>query len=176
MEQNNRHIFTQQYDSPCGPLTLGEYYGKICICDWTTSSHHEAILRRITSKLHAEIAESPTDLLQETACQLDEYFNATRRCFTIPLLLVGTEFQISVWRQLQELPFGTTMSYGQLAKRINRPNSVRAVANANGANAISIIIPCHRIIGSNNTLTGYAGGLAAKQKLIELETKSFFTE
>ena len=82
---------------------------------------------------------------------------------------MGTDFQQKVWQALQNIPFGKTQSYGQLAESLNMPSAVRAVANANGANAISIIVPCHRIIGSNGTLTGYAGGLGAKKRLLEIE-------
>ena len=92
-----------------------------------------------------------------------------RRDFDIPLLLAGSDFQKRVWQQLPRIPYGQTASYGELAAAIGSPRSVRAVANANGANAISIILPCHRIIGSDGRLTGYGGGLRAKQYLLDLE-------
>ena len=101
---------------------------------------------------------------------MDEYFNGKRNAFDITLLPIGTEFQKRVWLELQKIPYGTTVSYGALAELLGEPKSVRAVANANGANAISIFIPCHRIIGNNHSLTGYAGGLEAKRWLLNRET------
>ena len=101
--------------------------------------------------------------------QLDEYFAKKRKEFDLPLMFVGTEFQKSVWDALLSIPYGKTESYGALAARLGRPKSVRAVAGANGANAISIIVPCHRVIGSNHSLTGYGGGIEAKRYLLELE-------
>ena len=94
--------------------------------------------------------------------------------FDVPLLFVGTDFQKTVWNELLNIPFGTTVSYGEMARRIGMPKAVRAVANANGANAMSIFVPCHRVIGSNRSLTGYGGGLEAKRKMLELEGLYFF--
>ena len=113
-------------------------------------------------------ASSPEVLLR-TVRELDEYFRGERKEFDIPLLLAGSEFQKRVWQQLRHIPYGQTASYGELAAAIGSPRSVRAVANANGANAISIILPCHRVIGSDGRLTGYGGGLRAKQYLLDLE-------
>ena len=90
--------------------------------------------------------------------------------FDIPILFTGTDFQKKVWHKLLEIPYGQTLSYGEMTKRLDIPNAVRAVANANGANAISIFVPCHRVIGSDRSLTGYGGGLAAKKYLLELES------
>jgi methylated-DNA-[protein]-cysteine S-methyltransferase len=103
------------------------------------------------------------------ATQLTEYFAGTRREFDIPLALEGTEFQRAVWTALLDIPYGTTTTYGELARRIGRPSAVRAVGAANGANPIPVIVPCHRVIGSNGTLTGYGGGLPRKQQLLALE-------
>ena len=103
---------------------------------------------------------------------MDEYFARKRKTFDIPLLLVGTEFQKSVWQELQNIPYGKTLSYGELSQRLGEPKAVRAVAAANGANPISIFVPCHRVIGRDHKLTGYAGGLAAKKELLELEADS----
>lgn len=115
-------------------------------------------------------ASSPEVLLR-TVRELDEYFRGERKEFDIPLLLAGSEFQKRVWQQLRHIPYGQTVSYGELAAAIGAPKSVRAVANANGANAISIILPCHRVIGSDGSLTGYGGGTDTKRYLLELEKK-----
>jgi len=101
-----------------------------------------------------------------------EYFDGVRQEFTVPLDIPGTEFQLKVWEQLRKIPYGKTVSYKQQAILINKPESVRAVANSNGHNRISIIIPCHRVIGSDGTLTGYGGGLWRKKWLLEHEGKN----
>ncbi|MBE0570339.1 MAG: methylated-DNA--[protein]-cysteine S-methyltransferase [Ignavibacteriaceae bacterium] len=109
------------------------------------------------------------DKLFNVFTQLEEYFNRTRKGFDLPLELLGTEFQKKVWNELIKIPYGETISYGELANRMGDKNLMRAVASANGANPIPIIIPCHRVIGANGSLTGYGGGLDVKQKLLELE-------
>jgi methylated-DNA-[protein]-cysteine S-methyltransferase len=101
--------------------------------------------------------------------QLNEYFAGKRRAFDLPLAPRGTDFQLACWNELQQIPFGGTISYSELARRIARPNAVRAVGAANGANPIPIIIPCHRVIGANGTLTGYGGGLHIKRALLAIE-------
>ena len=103
--------------------------------------------------------------------QLNEYFAGQRKEFSVPLLFVGTDFQKTVWNELLKIPFGRTISYGEMARHIGMPQAVRAVANANGANSISIFAPCHRVIGSDHSLTGYGGGLSAKRFLLELESQ-----
>lgn len=107
--------------------------------------------------------------LPETARQLGEYFAGGRRDFDLPLRLHGTEFQFRVWSMLKEIPYGATWSYGELAKRIDNPNASRAVGLANGRNPISILVPCHRVIGADGSLTGYGGGLERKQWLLAHE-------
>jgi methylated-DNA-[protein]-cysteine S-methyltransferase len=101
--------------------------------------------------------------------QVTEYFAGTRRDFSLALDLQGTPFQIRVWQELQRIPYGTTISYGELAERLGNPAAVRAVGAANGRNPVSIIVPCHRVIGSNGSLVGYGGGLSRKQILLQHE-------
>jgi O-6-methylguanine DNA methyltransferase len=101
--------------------------------------------------------------------QLDEYFAGDRRDFTVPLLAPGTPFQEQVWTALRQIPCGSTTSYGRLAQAIGKPDHARAVARANGDNRIAILIPCHRVIGSDGSLVGYGGGLSTKRKLLDLE-------
>lgn len=107
--------------------------------------------------------------LREARHQLEDYFAGTRRSFDVPLLPAGTPFQQAVWQALLAIPYGETTSYGEIARRIGRPRAVRAVGAANGANPIPVIIPCHRVIGANGSLTGYGGGLPIKQRLLALE-------
>jgi methylated-DNA-[protein]-cysteine S-methyltransferase len=107
--------------------------------------------------------------MEQAAQELRDYFAGSLRLFRVPLDMQGTDFQLSVWNHLVRIPFGETRSYAQVAEAIGRPKSVRAVGAANGANPVAIIVPCHRVIGSNGTLTGYGGGLPLKKRLLELE-------
>ena len=163
-------IKTKLYESPCGTLLLGSFGDNLCLCDWQVEKHRDHVDRRLKRVLRAEFEEGTSDVIEETVRQLDEFFAGKRREFDIPLLFVGTDFQKKVWNELLNIPYGQTISYGEMARRIGMPKSVRAVANANGANAISILAPCHRVIGSDGALTGYGGGLAAKKMLLELES------
>ena len=113
--------------------------------------------------------DAAVEPLAQTARQLSEYFAGRRREFDLPLRLQGTVFQKRVWQELTEIPYGTTWSYGQLAKRLGNPNASRAVGLANGQNPISILVPCHRVIGADGSLTGYGGGLERKQWLLTHE-------
>jgi len=167
-------IHIQYFKTPVGELVLGEYEGRLCMSDWRYRKKREIIDARVIKGLNATFTEKESVLLQQAKDELTEYFQGSRKTFGIPLLFVGTEFQKSVWDALTRIPYGETSSYSGLAKKIENEKAVRAVANANGANAISIFVPCHRIIGSDGKLTGYAGGLETKQKLLELE-KSVFT-
>lgn len=124
---------------------------------------------RLKKGLNAEFVEQNDDVLSQTRIQLDEYINGDRTCFDIPILMVGTEFQKDVWIALMQVPYGKTNTYLDLAKTINNEKSVRAVASANGANSIALIIPCHRIIGSDGELVGYGGGIQIKKRLLKLE-------
>jgi len=113
--------------------------------------------------------KAETPLIQKAAAQIEEYLNGKRKQFKLPLALHGTEFQLAVWHALQDIPYGETRSYGEIAASIGRPKAVRAVGMANNRNPISIIVPCHRVIGHDGSLTGYGGGLPLKQRLLELE-------
>lgn len=113
--------------------------------------------------------EDSNPLLLEAGKQLTAYFAGTLREFDLPLEMEGTGFQLRVWNLLREIPYGETRSYGDLARAIGTPSAVRAVGAANGANPIAIVVPCHRVIGSDGRLTGYGGGLPLKQRLLELE-------
>ncbi|MFT8352621.1 methylated-DNA--[protein]-cysteine S-methyltransferase [Clostridium saccharoperbutylacetonicum] len=122
------------------------------------------------------IEGSKTELLIEIVKQLDEYFDGTRKVFDLPIEPEGTEFQKKVWKALIEIPYGETKSYGEIAKIIGNDKAARAVGMANNKNPIAIIIPCHRVIGANGKLVGYAGGLELKEKLLELEKRSIIVE
>ena len=115
--------------------------------------------------------DEENQLLDEVERQLDEYFSGRRREFDLPIRMKGTAFQLEDWEALKSIPYGETVSYGEIARRIGRPKASRAVGMANHSNPISIIVPCHRVIGKNGKLTGYGGGLNVKQMLLELEQK-----
>lgn len=119
--------------------------------------------------LQTGLQAQPHPLLQEAATQLTEYFAGTRTVFDLPLDFTGSDFNRRVWKALLEIPYGETRTYGQIARQIGAPTASRAVGAANGRNPISIIAPCHRVIGANGKLTGFAGGLAAKTYLLQLE-------
>ena len=161
-------IKTRRYESPCGTLLLGSFGDKLCLCDWQIEKHRGHVDRRLKRILNAEFEEGTSEVIEQAVRQLDEYFAGKRKVFNVPLLFVGTDFQKKVWNELLNIPFGETISYKEMARRIGLPTAVRAVANANGANSVSIFAPCHRVIGSDNSLTGYGGGLAAKEKLLKL--------
>ena len=119
--------------------------------------------------MNVEFTMASSAVIEQTVNQLDDYFAGHLTVFNIPLQPVGTDFQRRVWKALLDIPFGQTRSYMEIAKSIGNPQGVRAVAQAIGANGIGIIIPCHRVIGSNHSLTGFAGGLDKKQLLLQLE-------
>lgn len=162
-------IITRKYETPCGRLMLGSFGDRLCLCDWQVEKHRDHVRDRLCRILDAEFEEGSSPVIAAAIAQLDEYFAGRRQVFDVPLLFVGTDFQKKVWNQLLTIPFGKTISYGEMARQIGMPKAVRAVANANGANSISIFAPCHRVIGSDHTLTGYGGGLEAKEYLLRWE-------
>lgn len=166
-------IIIQYYKTPYGELLLGAFDNQLCLCDWRYRKMRANIDGRIKRALDAEYIEGSSPVIKDTIQQLNEYFQMQRKHFDLPLLLLGTEFQKQVWHALLQVEYGETSSYLKLAEQIGNKSAVRAVASANGANSISIIVPCHRIIGSKGELVGYAGGLRAKQKLLESEQGLF---
>jgi len=144
-------------------------------CDLYIAEEKNAICGVSTEKnkfLHDEFEKRDTLIIKEAAKQLGEYFNGKRKNFDLPLALHGTDFQEKIWKALQLIPFGKTCSYGELAAVIGNPKASRAAGMANNRNPIMIIVPCHRVIGSDGSLTGYAGGLELKKNLLELEANN----
>lgn len=167
-------IILTKYDFPCGRLIIGSYDEQLCLCSYADSNNHphNLVVNRLRRLLKTNLTWGDSPINEKTILQLDEYFSGSRTTFDIPLLYPGTEFQRRSWEALIRIPYGTTLSYAQQATNVGNPKAVRAVASANHANAIAIIIPCHRVIGSNNTLTGYAGGLDIKRYLLDLEKRN----
>lgn len=159
----------QYYNSPCGELILASVDNKLCLCDWFDMPCAERNMRRLKRLLDADFITETTTTLEQTKKQLDEYFAGTRKTFDVPLHIVGTDFQRQVWDVLLKISYGETRSYKEIAQSINNIKGIRAVAQAIGANGICIFIPCHRVIGSNHSLTGFAGGLEAKRILLGIE-------
>ena len=157
-------LFYKEMESPVGKLKLVASANALIAVLWERERPNRVKL--------AMLQHDPQQpILIETERQLGEYFAGTRNQFDLPLEPTGTEFQKKVWRALQEIPFGQTRSYLDLAKSIGSAKAVRAVGAANGKNPLSIVVPCHRIVGANGTLTGFAGGLEAKAKLLALEAR-----
>jgi AraC family transcriptional regulator of adaptative response/methylated-DNA-[protein]-cysteine methyltransferase len=156
-------------ETPLGAmLALADDHG-LHLLDFVDRRGLERALTLLQKRLQARVLPGDHRLLAQIERELHEYFDGTRQAFETPVALTGSAFQTRVWRALQDIPTGTTLSYGQLAAAIGQPNAVRAVGRANGDNRLSIIVPCHRVIGADGTLTGYGGGLARKQKLLDLE-------
>ena len=165
MNQINIHY----YKTRIGELILGSFETKLCLLDFRYRRMRTTVDNRIKSRLKAEFAEQDDEILEATRSQIDEYLDGERKEFDIPILMAGTDFQKSVWNALMKVSYGATSTYLQLAKDIDNEKAVRAVASANGANSIGLIIPCHRIIGSDGKLVGYGGGLPIKKRLLKLE-------
>ena len=163
-------IHIQYFKTPYGELMLGSLDDALCLCDWRFRKLRTAIDERLHRHASASYLEADTPVLQAARQQLLQYFARERTHFTLPLRFLGTDFQKSVWTELCKVAYGQTATYLALAQRLGQPTAVRAVASANGANALSLFVPCHRIIGSDGTLVGYAGGLKAKEKLLQLES------
>ncbi len=162
-------VWTQSFRSPFGELLLGDYQGQLCLCDWRHRKMRDTIDRRIQTQLKAIYKEGNTPTIALAIRQLNEYFTGTRTQFDLPVLLVGTDFQKTVWEDLLHIPYGQTVSYLALSQRLGNVQAIRAVAAANGANTLSIIVPCHRVVGHDGKPVGYAGGISVKKKLLEME-------
>lgn len=162
-------IEIQYFQTAIGELIIGSHKNQLCLCDWRYRKQRKQIDDRLTQGLGASYAIAESEVVANAKVELNEYFNKKREEFSIPLLLVGTDFQKSVWDMLFQIPYGTTETYLGLSKRLGNEKAIRAAAAANGANAISIFIPCHRIVGSKGELIGYAGGIKAKEALLCLE-------
>jgi methylated-DNA-[protein]-cysteine S-methyltransferase len=156
----------KKIDSPVGTLTLVASDKGLVAVLWENDKPNRVRL--------GELIEADShSVLIEAERQLKEYFRGKRKTFSVPLDMRGTSFQRSVWEALLAIPFGEIRTYGELAKQLGNPQAARAVGAANGRNPISIIVPCHRVIGSSGKLTGFAGGLEAKERLLNIERERF---
>ncbi len=159
-----------RFETPLGPMFVCATDEGVCLLEFTDRRMLETELKTLTKILNASIVHGENKHFENLIQQMNEYFKGERKEFSIPLFTPGSEFQKSVWRELQTIPYGTTRSYKQQALALKNPGAVRAVANANGMNRISIIIPCHRVIGDDGHLTGYGGGIWRKKWLLDMES------
>ena len=164
-------IVTAKIESPLGELLAVATEEGVCLLEFSDRRRASRECRDLVRLLGQSLEDGDNWHLQTLRKQLSDYFNGDLKKFTVPLVTPGTDFQQAVWNELLQIPFGTTRSYQEQANILNKPDSVRAVANANGMNRISIIIPCHRVIGSDGRLTGYGGGLKRKKWLLDHEKK-----
>lgn len=164
-------LFLTTIDSPVGCLTLWVVDDMLCLLEFWDTKRRSREIEEILKYFDAELSESYHPLFEKVEKELQEYFAGTRKIFDIPLTPFGTELQKNTWKILQTIPYGETYSYKKQAEKVWNVKAVRAVANANGKNRIGIIIPCHRVIGSDGSLTGFGGGIENKKYLLELEAR-----
>lgn len=164
-------IKTAKIETPIGEMIAGATEKGLCLLEFTNRRMLPTEYKDLKRLLKTEIEEGENIHIKTVRKQLKEYFDGKRKEFTVPLVTPGSEFQLQVWKELQNIKFGLTRSYQEQSIALNSPDSVRAVANANGMNRISILIPCHRVIGSDGRLVGYGGGLERKKWLLDHEKK-----
>lgn len=162
-------IYTQIFHGPLGKMIACATEQGLCLLEFVGSTRIEREQQELQRLLNLRLVAGSNSHLEQTEAELREYFAGERRQFDVALHTPSTPFEALVWTALQQIPYGETVSYQQQAARIGKPSAVRAVANANGKNRVSIIIPCHRVIGADGSLTGYGGGLQRKQWLLEHE-------
>ena len=168
-------IFFSYIDTPLGTMVACDSSNGICLLEFVDRKMLETELNNVRQQLLGSFIRLETDYLLQLKHQLNEYFTKKRFVFDIKLDYIGTEFQKNVWSSLTRIPYGKTCTYLEQATSLKKPKAVRAIANANGKNTISIIVPCHRVIGSNGKMVGYGGGIDRKIKLISLEEEGIIT-
>ncbi|MDO4881075.1 MAG: methylated-DNA--[protein]-cysteine S-methyltransferase [Capnocytophaga sp.] len=166
-------IYRKEIYSPLGTLIVCASENGICLLEFSDGKGLETELKQIEKSLKAKIKDGENPLFAILETELNLYFQGKLKQFSVPLQPIGTDFQKKVWEELCKISYGKTISYQRQANNLDIPKSVRAVANANGQNKIAILIPCHRVIGTNGKLTGYAGGIWRKEKLLEIEKNHF---
>jgi AraC family transcriptional regulator of adaptative response/methylated-DNA-[protein]-cysteine methyltransferase len=161
-----------EVETPIGEMVAAATDAHLLLLEFAHRRMLGTQLERVRRAIGCELVDGASPVIATVRDQLAEYFRGDRREFDVPIRAPGTPFQMRVWDELRRIPIGTTTSYGRVAAAIGEPSAVRAVARANGDNRIAIIIPCHRVIGADGSLTGYGGGLWRKKKLLELEARA----
>ncbi len=169
MTDPSERLVTSRVDSPIGPLLVGAVGHSLCLVEYADEARAERQLRRIGERLGQRVSAGSSEVIDRAAKELAEFFSGTREAFSVPLEPVGTPFQKSVWTELLKIPLGETRSYAQIARALGDPAATRAVGAANGANPISIFVPCHRVVRTGGALGGYGGGLERKRWLLDHE-------
>ncbi|MDH3892535.1 MAG: methylated-DNA--[protein]-cysteine S-methyltransferase [candidate division Zixibacteria bacterium] len=162
-------ILYQDFESPIGPMIGGATDQGICFLEWHDRGGVDVILNRVRKRYKTEVAPGHNDHLTSLTDELSRYFTGDLKQFRTAIDITGTSFEQVVWKQLQKIDYGRTCSYGELAAKLDKPGAARAVGRANGANYLSIVIPCHRVIEANGNLRGYGGKVWRKKYLLELE-------
>lgn len=159
------------FETPLGEMIACATSKGVCLLEFSDRKKLDEQFKNLKSILgeNLEIIEAETPILSALKGEMTEYFAGTRKIFSVPLDFIGTGFQKTVWNELLKIPYGTTVSYMQLSETIGNTKAIRAVANANATNKIAVVVPCHRVIGTDGSLTGYAGGLERKRRLLNLE-------
>jgi AraC family transcriptional regulator of adaptative response/methylated-DNA-[protein]-cysteine methyltransferase len=165
-------VVTALVESPLGRLILGASSKGLCLCEFTDRRMLEFQMKTLHRRFDAAIVPGTNDFIEHAKRELEEYFAGKLKKFKVKLNYPGTDFQRNVWSELIRIPYGETIAYADLAKRVGIPGAVRAVGTANGMNRIGIIIPCHRVVNKNGMLGGYGGGVWRKKWLLELELKN----
>ena len=162
-------IFIDRFTTPLGAMLVGATDAHLCLLEFVDRRMLPAQVQRLRKRLDAAFVPGRNDIIEQTEVEIGQYFQGERRRFSVPIVSPGTDFQEEVWSALAGIPYGQTVSYGELAKRVGRPGAVRAVGTTNGLNALAIVVPCHRVVGADGKLVGYGGGLWRKKRLLELE-------
>lgn len=170
-EKTAKNLFFTEFDSPLGGIILAEFGGKICMAEFR-GDREKKTLAELTERYGAILTNRKNPLLNKAEKQLRLYFAGKLKDFSLPLDFPGTAFQRSVWKQLLKIPFGKTVNYGWIAGKTGSPGAARAAGAAIGKNRISVIIPCHRVVGKDGSLTGFGGGLWRKKWLLQHEAGS----
>jgi AraC family transcriptional regulator of adaptative response/methylated-DNA-[protein]-cysteine methyltransferase len=167
----NNAIVYRDIKSPLGEMIAGATSKGVCFLEWHDRGGVETILNRVAKRYKTDPQPGNNVHLDLLEREIDSYFRGDLKQFTVSVDVTGTAFEQATWRQLLKIPYGETRSYGQIAKNLGKPKASRAVGRANGANYLSIVIPCHRVIEANGNLRGYGGKLWRKKRLLELENK-----
>ena len=162
-------ITTRRIETPLGILTGAAVDHGICMLEYSDNHRDSNRLEKLQSRLGIGIIKSNHPFLDQLENELKEYFDNKRKEFDVPLVLMGTNFQEKVWEALRNIPYGSTISYMELANRLGNKLVIRAAGRANGQNPLAIVVPCHRVLGANGSLVGYGGGIWRKRFLINLE-------
>ena len=163
------HVTISRVATPLGPVLLGATPEALCLLEFADGGTADTRLKALEARMDCIFVPGYNEVIRKVEEELARYFTGELTAFTTPLLTPGTPFQKAVWAGLQEIPYGQIRSYGEQARALGSPRAVRAVGRANGDNRIAIVIPCHRVVGANGSLTGYGGGLERKRFLLELE-------